>query len=97
MLSKLFTKKFTDTNGNQEQKIDFLSAKEALNECSKHWSTIPVEEIFKQIHLEIKRGRRFVCFHRAYLTGQTLTVLRDLGYQVEIYTSDKEPFFKVSW
>ena len=27
------------------------------------------EEIFKQIHLEIKRGRRFVCFHRAYLTG----------------------------
>lgn len=77
--------------------MNFLSAQEATEKTSKQWQTRTTEEIFDEIQKATKSGKRYVYFFNAYLTGKSLTILRELGYEVKIDTLDKAPFFKVSW
>lgn len=82
----------------QAPKANYMSAKEALKLASKKWSTLPTEQIFEKIEKYARKGDRSVHFSDAYINGLQLTTLRDLGYKVEIYTSDDcHPFFVVSW
>ena len=83
---------------NQTAEVNYMSANEARRLAHKKWTTLPTEEIFQKIEKLAKNGHRDAHFSDAYINGKQLTMLRELGYKVEIYTSkEHNPFFVVSW
>lgn len=83
---------------NQAPEVNYMSAKEAHNLASQKWSILPTDEIFEKIEKYAKKGYRDAHFSNAYINGKQLLMLRELGYKVDIYTSDDcHPFFVVSW
>ena len=82
----------------QTPEANYMSAKDALKLASKKWSTLPTEEIFEKIEKYASKGYRSAHFSDAYINGKQLMTLKELGYKVEIYTSNEcNPFFVVSW
>lgn len=97
----LFNQKNTiiETGTQNQSNLDFtISANEARSLCSKKWTTLPTEEIFKKIKRRAADGSTEVYFFEAYINGQQLTLLKELGYNVRIQTpKDDIPYFVVSW
>ena len=82
----------------QATEATYMSAKEALSLASQKWSTLPTEKIFEKIQTYASKGYRNAHFSDAYINGEQLLMLQELGYKVEIYTFDYcNPFFEVSW
>ena len=82
----------------QAPEASYMSAKDALKLASQKWSTLPTEKIFEKIQMYASKGYRIAHFSDAYITGEQILMLKELGYKVEIYTSDScNPFFEVSW
>ena len=82
----------------QVPEANYMSAEEALKLASQKWSTLPTEKIFEKIQTYAQKGYRDVHFSDAYINGEQLAMLEELGYKVEIYAFDSiSPFFVVSW
>ena len=87
-----------ETTTVQAPEKTYMSAKDALNIASKKWSTLPTDDIFAKIQKYAEKGERQVHFSDAYINGKQLTMLKELGYKVDIYTpNDCHPFFVVTW
>lgn len=97
-MKNLFKKNANETVKVQNPQEMIISAQEALDITSAKWTTMPTEKIFEIIKKEAQLGERRAYFFDAYLTGAQLTQLEELGYTVKIAnTSEKTPYFKVSW
>lgn len=82
----------------QANEANYMSAKEAFKLASQKWSTLPTEKIFEKIQMYASKGYLSAHFSDAYINGEQLQMLKELGYKVEIHTSDSHnPFFEVSW
>ena len=87
----------TGTN-QQNPEVNYMSANEARRLASRKWSVLPTEQIFEKIAKYAKDGYREAHFSDAYINGKQLTILKELGYKVEIHTTNEHhPFFVVSW
>lgn len=82
----------------QTPEANYISAKEAIKLASRTWSTLPTETIFEKIQKNASKGYRSAHFSQAYISGEQLQMLKELGYNVEIFTFEScSPFFEVSW
>ena len=97
-MKNLFKKNAIETRDVQGKKKFEISAKEALNISRKRYTSLPNETIFEKIAKRAEQGLRDAYFEGAYVTGEQLTRLKELGYKVDISTYDGYlPYFKVSW